>query len=269
MIVEKNKNQVLKNQTNIPLIPVFAEASPDVHSKTRTNVKFAAASESALEDLIKPVVVQPPLVDKKYVHYPEPWSRWGLSNNQFPYYLIKYVQKCGLLARSIQTLASFTAANGVFFYTLSNGMIQEADDKYLQLWIKAKGPRWLYRSAMDYWTFGAPFTKFIYDSSPKRKPLFIAHENASYCRWEKQTPKTRTVDIGYISNQWDTMFSSPDISPDEYVQMVQALDPFYADLQLENMNEPIYMIGMDNYTPDAFYYPSQPWHSTDILNMMK
>jgi hypothetical protein len=174
----------LKIESDIKkLIPVYADNMVNVSSMARTDVQFSAAAEKSMEKLIKPEIIQPPIVDKKFIQYPEPWSRWGVTNNQFPYLLIKYVQKCGLLARSIQTLASFMAANGVFFYTISNGMIQEADPKYLKRWRAAKGPRWLYRSAMDYWTFGAPFTKYIYDSSPKRKPLFIAHENASYCRW--------------------------------------------------------------------------------------
>ncbi len=261
-LISYKSNKIILEKTS----SIFSNHEVIGGKSLRNDIVFPqAAYNKNLYPSFDETSVQSPLVDKKYLQLPEPWSRWG-NNNLQPDVLMQYVKKCGLLARAISTLASYTTGNGVFFYTIENGLMKEADPKWMKMWIAAHGPRWLYKSTIDYWTFGLPFTKFVMSSEGQPKPLFIISESTPFCRWEKQDKISRSILNCYVSNQWDTAMGVKTVAErDEYIDIIPALDPFFAQLQLKEAKAKSWMIGIDNYTPGNYYYPTLPWHSSDVL----
>ena len=237
--------------------------SLEVESGTRKTV-FANAILDTSNPLYKQYIMETPQIDAYNENVGVPYARWGATNLE-PQRLLTDLARVGLIQQIIEKLTAYTVGNGIVFfkYDEKGNMIELSDSAtWLNYFNSTNGRGWFYKSAMEYWTTGNPFSKIIMNNEKKPKPALLVPVTSPWCRWQKQDLTTMNIEFAYISAQFGKF---PVMTEgDTRMTKVKALNEFLYQFQLNELKEKEYVIGAYNYTPGKYYYHTLPWHANDI-----
>lgn len=192
-------------------------------------------------------------------------ANWGESND-FPQQVLKDIAKNTIVGPALDFKARALYSGGLMYGSVK--LIQQGE-KIIEVFTPALNPevetfkrlnnlnRYALEACTDLVTFYNGFPELIL-SKDRNKITGITKQDAAYCRWGKQNPKTGSVELCYINANWDNG-GKPD---DEFTAKVAVLDPYFDRVTyLKEGKAPKYIYPISYPTSGKTYYQLAHWNA--------
>lgn len=188
---------------------------------------------------------------------------WG-DNNLFPQEVIEDIEFNSIVGTTIDWKARVLYGQGLATYRFTgydddgNEILKRERFKPFEDFAKRTNlKRYLIEALTDLYTFYNVFPEVVL-SKDRKEALFLSVQEAAYCRWGLQNPKTGLVEKCYVNAQWEsgaTETNSKTIT-------IPVVDPYYDPVeQIKGAQDYKYIYPISYPTPGKSYYQLAHWNS--------